>query len=406
MKNIAYIEDGVLTHNQVEKIIKKIRLKNEGARVIVISAGSFRADGRPLEIYATLRAERQKKAGADFVLGLPIASILGGSGKKNSSSAVLVNRLNCVDELIMTCYPQEKETAEECGQKLMACAEWTFQNDPKYLAVLKACQKRGIIFDQAQTAAIHECQPAMKGYLKYRENRKAIRIMDALHRLDYHPKLQFLDISDIRQEVHSELMESMEALVLLGQKNIRPTRKLMDEELAKDLKEKLKKDDLAWMEDIFGETREIREVISRNREFILGEALFSRILARVAGDMDYRRKKERQEDEEETSLKFSHVSEEWIEEAAGKNEASRLLFRLFFLRCILGITKEDMQINRSYCYVPYCHVLAGNIHAEGYEEISRASDLPFIDGAKEETKDYSNLIQIDQRALQMMQARG
>ena len=97
MKISAFFENGDAGREKAVRQTAWIREKYPSDTLVMISAGDFRSDGIAFGVRARDRAGYQMEAGADVILSLPAASVLGGFGKKNFASAALIQRLHAVD---------------------------------------------------------------------------------------------------------------------------------------------------------------------------------------------------------------------------------------------------------------------------------------------------------------------
>ena len=101
MKTIIYFENEELPFRQNIRILESIRQLYSNESIIMVCAGDFSACGTLLEPSGRERAAGFVKAGADLVLSLPAASVLGGYGKKEFAGAALIQRLRVNEQLVI-----------------------------------------------------------------------------------------------------------------------------------------------------------------------------------------------------------------------------------------------------------------------------------------------------------------
>ena len=87
MKTIICFENEELSFHNNIWIIKKVRKLYQDDYFIVVSSGDFSSGGELLTPSCKERSDTYVKNGADMVLSLPTASVLGGYGKKEFAAA-------------------------------------------------------------------------------------------------------------------------------------------------------------------------------------------------------------------------------------------------------------------------------------------------------------------------------
>ena len=361
MKISAFFENGDAGREKAVRQTAWIREKYPSDTLVMISAGDFRSDGIAFGVRARDRAGYQMEAGADVILSLPAASVLGGFGKKNFASTALIQRLHAVDRILLLCHPLPGQSVDECAKELKACAMAVFREGTVYRSRLQEALLQKLSFHEAQMRAVICCMPQAEKLLAYSENRKTVRILDTLLQLYYMVETEFLDVREISGK-ETEAGSSDGWL---------PERKAFETKAAEELKKTLSRKTSASLRDIAGWTDGMIEALYPEPEWLRKADSLQEIAEKLA--------------------------------AYTMNTDSA---RLFLLRTILMITQSNMQINALHLYVPYTYVLGMDPEKETeLGKIREASWVPFISSGETDPsvqEQYPFLLQIDQRTDKLL----
>ena len=345
-------EEGSVLYNS--KAIEWIRNDCPEDFIILVSAGDFTAGGQLLSPSCSVRAGEYVKAGADLVLSIPVASALGGYGKKEFASAALVQNLRICDRLMIPCRPLQGQTPDECGNMLRSVAMFMLKEEGDYRSELTENMKTGMTLRQAQVRVISERIPEAKELLAFHENRSALWILDAMLQLYYMAPVTFFQApaygaSDEKISSDGSATGTVEAAQFDRIIAVRTARLLENATLQS-------------LMDISGSTTQMVQALMDNKERIIAAESLEEILQLL-------------------------------------RPAPSDRVRLFLLKAILGLKKIHMQICGLHTYVPYCHVDAINPEkADLAREVQENSWVPFVKEGSQIPKaaqDYYYLIQAD-----------
>ena len=355
MNTVLSFENEELSCLSNTRMLEKVRQSCPDDLVILVSAGDFSSGGSLLTPFCEERAKAYVKAGADLVLSLPVASVLGGYGKKEFAGAALAQNLHAPDfRIVIPCVPAAGQTLKDCEKKLRSFAMLMFQERSGYRSTLtKHLTEMPLREAQAQTVC--ECFPEAAEFLFCPENRQALWLLDAMLQLYYMPKTQFIAVEKgeafVEDRGHTIPFENNAAAKAAAFLESCSPEQLID---------------------ISGSTTQMVERLLEKKADVLS-----------AG-----------------SLK---------EIADLLKPAPEDRSRLFLLKMILGIRKIQMQICGLHTYVPYCHVCACNPdRLDQLKQLEEISWIPFIGGqlkAQKAKEDYSYLLEADRKAGELTTAQ-
>ena len=362
MKISAFFENGDADREKAVRQTAWIREKYPSDTLVMISAGDFRSDGIAFGVRARDRAGYQMEAGADLILSLPAASVLGGFGKKNFASAALIQRLHAVDRILLLCHPLPGQNVDECAKELKACAMAVFREGTVYRSRLQEALLQKLSFHDAQMKAVICCMPQAEKLLAYSENRRAVRILDTLLQLYYMVDTEFLDVREISGGETGVDTAAARWPAELTAFEIRA---------AEELKKALGRKASASLRDVAGWT--------------------DGMIAALYPEPEWLRKAE----------SLQEIAEKLADYTMNTDSA-----RLFLLRTILMITQSNMQINALHLYVPYTYVQGMDPEKKTeLGKIREASWVPFISSGETDPsvqEQYPFLLQIDQRTDKLL----
>ncbi len=336
MKALIFFEDGHRSAVSLNREAAWLRKKYQPEALLGISAGDFRANGLPYAESAVSRADSLCQGGADLVLSLPAASMLGGFGKKDFATVALAQRLHAAQTIALPCRPSDGQSLEQCVEILRSCAMVIFREIPVYRSAFRNNLKQSLPFHLAQLQAAAACVPEGETLLRFRENRQTIRLLDAMLQLYYMPAIEFFDIRDTGAAcAESESGSSGDWPEM---------RRIFEANAARTLKHFLTEQAGASLADIAGCTEEM-------------------IRALQSHDAEIRHA----------------VSLQTVVDILVPHSPSEEAARLFLLRILLQITHSNMQINGLHLYTPYCHLLAGNPQkTDLLEAVRQSSWVPVV----------------------------
>ena len=388
MKTIVFFENTGIPYLQTRRIIERIRAQRSEDTLVVISAGDFTADGLPVIPASSFRADAYMEAGADLILSLPAASVLGGFGKKDFASIALVQRLHAADALIFPCIPLPGQSLSECERVLRSCSMLIFRERPDYRQKFKENLKNGMRFMDAQKDAVCTCLPETAELLCSSENRFAISLMDAMLQLYYLVNIEFMDVSALLIETADSAIDDLHRQA--EGHSVRDLHHQPEVPAARDLHHQPE------IPAARAEAAPLVESIKALLQKYTAEELLN-----ISGS-----------DARVIAALFDHADD--IRSAGSFSQVTELLrpfapsadsLRLFLLKAVLGIRHSSMQICGLHVYSPYCHVLGENPEEqEAIKRIKASSWVPFVkEGFCDLNLDdsFRSLMKADQKADQL-----
>ncbi|MBQ9031384.1 MAG: nucleotidyltransferase family protein [Parasporobacterium sp.] len=371
------------------QVLQQIRTCYREELLVMVGAGEFSACGTPLTPGCRDRAGEYVKAGADLVLTLPAAGILGGYGKKEFAGAALVQRLRTNEQLIIPCEPGPGQSPADCGKELRSIAMLIFREGNGYRGRLKEAFAEGKSFRDAQYSAVCDCMPEAREILSRQINRHALWLLDSMLQLYYMPRREFIAVqgqepggkdagfsgkssgssgkSSGSSGEGSEKQRESERTADLQQKAA------FEQRLALKTAELLAEGSMDRLIDISGSTTQMAEALFENQERIRSADSLTRIAE---------------------MLRPAPVDR----------------VRLFLLKAILGIRKIHMQICGLHEFVPYARVCAENPEkADLLKQLEERSWVPFVrekEPYPEEAGNYGYLLEADRRAGELAAGPG
>lgn len=370
MKTIIYFETEELSFRQNICILEHIRLLYRDEPIIMVSAGDFSSCGTLLAPSGRERAAGFVKAGADLVLSLPTASVLGGYGKKEFAGAALIQRLRVNEQLVIPCVPVSGQTVADCEKALHSLAMLMFRAEPDYRSRLTNNLDNNMPFRDAQLRAICGCVPEAADLLTFPVNRHALWLLDAMLQLYYMANVEFIAAPALKDDENSPASDACvnhssdrynKTALGKAAEHFEKTAAAKTVELAADASF----EDLI---DIAGSTTQMVTSFFENKERIKTAGSFEQIV---------------------------QILQPGAEDSK----------RLFLLKAVLGLRKIYMQICGLHVYVPYCFVSAFDPDKAGFlRKMEEISWVPLIiDNNPEQTikDDYYYLLQADKKAADL-----
>ena len=287
MKTIVYFENENTGMESTVRQISRIRQIHPADTLVVLSAGDYHSDGKPCAISARERAKLQAEAGADLILSLPAASVLGGYGKKNFASTALIQRLHCVDRIVFPCSPLSGQAVDSCVEILKRTAMTIFRESPQYRRKLQTLLQEHMPFQEAKIKAAASCVPDAAALLAFPENRHVVLLLDAMLQLYYMADTEFLDLREIMQHAGistqtASVVSSSVPFSLSDKRGVSASSSLPDkrrdsfeQNAARALKNLLPVTSPGWLRDIAGCTDAMVRMLCKEPDRFLDAATFS-----------------------------------------------------------------------------------------------------------------------------------
>ena len=369
--------------------LQQIRRLCPDDRIIVICSGDFSANDTLLLPFSRARAQEYVKAGADLVLSLPVASLLGGHGKKEFAQAALAQNLrienllsedprsetshndNLLSELprsetihseglhiLLPCTPLPGQTLVDCEESLRSLSMLMFSEKSDYRRRLSIYLET-LPFRDAQLRTICECSPESAELLSSPENRHALWLLDSMLQLYYMPKIEFMPAPDFTaSEQPAVSHESTRAAAARFDQTAAAKVAALVADISPD-----------QLLDISGSTPQMADALLDQKDIVLSARSLEQIVSLLSPEPSDRA-------------------------------------RLFLLKAILGIRKIHMQICGLHTYVPYCYVIAHNPAQESFlNDLEQTSWIPFLDSPAQSfpaQTAYPYLLQADKKAEELI----
>ena len=181
MRTAALIdENGIAGRAGYQKLKEEIRAD----ALIVVTGADFCQDGRPAAKEKYDRARRLREQGADLVLELPVYCALTTSDTFAFAAVSLLEKLNCVDELVLLYRGAEEEN-------IRSLVQFLFIESADYQAAVKRRLAEGMEFSEAQALVTERYIPGAKKILECGMNRLTVEYARAMKRLYSTMKARF-----------------------------------------------------------------------------------------------------------------------------------------------------------------------------------------------------------------------
>ena len=122
MKIAAFIEEpeilSGLSCEEEANLYQRMKQESKADALIAVICGNFRQDGRWMQEAHDNRAEHLQKHGVDLVVELPVYCTLNTFDTYAFSAISTLEKLNCVDELLILCQGEEERIRKEITQFL------------------------------------------------------------------------------------------------------------------------------------------------------------------------------------------------------------------------------------------------------------------------------------------------
>lgn len=356
MKITAYFSDYTDTIEQEQRKAEAVRKETGADRLLGIMSGNYLQNGLPAAEPAKLRAEKAMKAGADMAVEMSLYASLSSIGIYAFAAARILDKLGCVEHLVL-------ETEDATLEQLTEIAFLLIANTKEFQQKVSRYKEEGMLFYEAQAEAIGEEIEDGRRIMSSGYNIFAVECIKSL-------KIMYSSISCVcipREEG--------------GQEAITRGSAVSTHRLSEHLEYQLFFSE-PHLSDVYGGYEELTERILEHRAEFQDFMQFSRLIAGEEKDLPDVRK--------------------------------------YFLRLLCGMTKSTIAIWRMYDFSPYCSVYTKDEqffkllettckipllpHLTGWEEMDRAGVASYLTGRiKGQDMDRSKreLLKLEERAEQL-----
>lgn len=253
MKIVAVVESGLKSREEYREFFRSIREEFGADGILAITTGEFLHSGMPAGEQTETRAHKLIAAGADLVAELPVYAVLLKQDSFVFAIAMLLQKLDCVQELIVPCRKGSVELLEKAGQLMLETPR------PYQLELIRLKKERDL--DEVIPLAVEKFVPGAGAILQNGMDRFAVEVKKAL-RLSYCPtRTRFAPAAwDDDRETIPEAWDAV-----LGDK----------------LRETLDREEKAYFLDIFGGMEEMYSCLNGLKEQKLGFTAMAEELAKV-----------------------------------------------------------------------------------------------------------------------------
>lgn len=171
-----------------EPVYQNIKEEMKADALVVVTSGNFCQNGEPAVMDKYRKAELFRAQGADLVLELPVYCTLTTFDTFAFAAVSMLEKLNCVNELVVFTENTEKDI-------FLRIVQFLFIESKEYQKAVKKCRASGMDFEQAQAAVTEQYIPGAEKILQSEINRKAVEFMKAMKRLYSTMKVCFYDVA-------------------------------------------------------------------------------------------------------------------------------------------------------------------------------------------------------------------
>lgn len=339
-KTAAYFSDMTGGCEEERELLGQVAEAAGAERLIALMSGNFIQNGFPAAEEMTARRLRALEAGVDAVLEMSLYASLSSLGIYAFCGARMLDRLGCVDVLVLRVEAASHEQLEEIALLLIA-------NTGEFQQRVAYYKKQGMPFYRAQAQAIGEKIENGAQLMSSWYNIFAVECVKSL-------KLIYSSIPCICIPVKNE-GKAVDRQKEYGKISLPGARE-------PDMLSKLLLYQLYFSEsrlsDIYGGHEELTNLILKYRK-------------------DY------------------EAFGTFAEQIAG---ADKDLFdvRKYFLRLLCGVTKSDISIWRMYDFAPYCSIHTRK--ADFLRQLQETSRIPLLGQGDEMDRSKRELLKLEKRA--------
>lgn len=189
MKLTALIDEFEPIEINRTELFQHIKKKTEADGLVVATSGNFTQKGLPASVSKYKKAEILRKQGADIVLEIPVYCTVTTLDTFAFAAVSMLEKLNCVDELVILCEDADEKLLKEMIQFL-------FIEPREYQQKVKLCMENGKNFATACAEVTEEFIPGAKAILEKQQNVHAIEYAKAMKRMYSTMKICFVDVNE------------------------------------------------------------------------------------------------------------------------------------------------------------------------------------------------------------------
>ena len=355
MKLTALIDEFEPIEIDRTELFQHIKKKTEADGLVVATSGNFTQKGLPASVSKYKKAEILKKQGADIVLELPVYCTLTTLDTFSFAAVSMLEKLNCVDELVILCEDADEKLLKEMIQFL-------FIEPREYQQKVKLCMENGKNFATACAEVTEEFIPGAKAILEKQQNVHAIEYAKAMKRMYSNMKIRFVNMNEFieRQDKIKETSDKYAK----GADVITRFEARLGEQLMQMLALHTEEQNTKYLNEISGGygsmTKQILKVY--NECGIQNGNSFFEQLANVISNQNYS-----------------------IEE-----------LRRYLLKVLIGVRHVEISICGLYSYALYVRALDNNAEKDIYKRVKEHSWIPvLLESSEAEARKNLKLPQMD-----------
>ena len=355
MKLTALIDEFEPIEINRTELFQHIKKKTGADALVVVTSGNFTQKGLPASASKYKKAEILKKQGADMVLELPVYCTLTTFDTFAFAAISMLEKLNCVDELVILCEDADEKLLKEMIQFL-------FIEPREYQQKVKLCMENGKNFATACAEVTEEFIPGAKAILEKQQNVHAIEYAKAMKRMYSNMKIRFVNMNEFieRQDKIKETSDKYAK----GADVITRFEARLGEQLMQMLALHTEEQNTKYLNEISGGygpmTKQILKVY--NECGIQNGNSFFEQLANVISNQNYS-----------------------IEE-----------LRRYLLKVLIGVRHVEISICGLYSYALYVRALDNNAEKDIYKRVKEHSWIPvLLESSEAEARKNLKLPQMD-----------
>ena len=355
MKLTALIDEFEPIEINRTELFQHIKKKTGADALVVVTSGNFTQKGLPASASKYKQAEILKKQGADMVLELPVYCTLTTFDTFAFAAISMLEKLNCVDELVILCEDADEKLLKEMIQFL-------FIEPREYQQKVKLCMENGKNFATACAEVTEEFIPGAKAILEKQQNVHAIEYAKAMKRMYSNMKIRFVNMNEFieRQDKIKETSDKYAK----GADAITRFETQLGEQLIQRLALHTEEQNEKYLNEISGGyapmTKQILKVY--NECGIQNGNSFFEQLANVISNQNYS-----------------------IEE-----------LRRYLLKVLIGVRHVEISICGLYSYALYVRALDNNAEKDIYKRVKEHSWIPvLLESSEAEARKNLKLPQMD-----------
>lgn len=349
--------------------------------LLLVTSGNFTQQGEPAVGDKYKKAEYLKEQGADLVLELPVYCTLTTADTFSFAAVSMLEKLNCVDELVILCEDAEENLLREIVQFL-------FIESREYQEQIRKYRSEGMTFVKAQAKVVEQFIPGAEKVLSSDINRRAVEYAKAMKRMYSTMKICFVDLKKITGTVDESVSNVEETVPIQKAWTGRKDSAVYETETERS--------------EITGKQ------IGRNEYFVrLSEEVvkflnqFSseqreKYLNEISGGYAPTTEKILAVYEERKAVNPKRFYEKLSERLTNQSYQEEELKR-YLLRVLIGVRHVEISICGLYSYALYIRVLGTSEEGDvAYDQITQSSWIPvFKEGSRDKAEEVMQSEKMD-----------